>query len=447
MVSLTFYGGVNEIGGNKILVENRDTRIFLDFGQSFCLLDEFFVPEAYLSPRGRFGLRDYFALNLIPKLDGLYSKEALVHTNLKYRKPEFDAVFLSHPHQDHFAHMCYLDPKIPIYMGEVTKLILDSTQECTRTNVYKKESKLNTFRTGNKVKIGSMKITPIHVDHSVPGAYGYIVDTGDARIVYSGDIRRHGKKPQMTEDFIAAAKEFDPDVLIMEGTRVTEKEMRKNYTEPYVEEQSRKLVEQNKGLTLGMRYPKDLDRFQTFYSIAKEEGKDLIISQKTANLLLHLKEDPINLPDPLKDKNIKILNRVKKTYKKWEKDLQLHCIGTDYIRKKQKDIILELDSYYMAELVDIEPKGGSLIHSMSEPFEEDPLSAMVDEVLRNWATAFNMGYHQLHASGHASKGDIFDMIRKIGAKKVFPVHTKEAELFRKEFSNTILPVNGKTVNP
>jgi len=35
MVSLTFYGGVDEIGGNKILLEDRDTRVLLDFGMSF----------------------------------------------------------------------------------------------------------------------------------------------------------------------------------------------------------------------------------------------------------------------------------------------------------------------------------------------------------------------------------------------------------------------------
>jgi ribonuclease J len=37
MVKLTFYGGVNEIGGNKILLEDKKTRIILDFGQSFTL--------------------------------------------------------------------------------------------------------------------------------------------------------------------------------------------------------------------------------------------------------------------------------------------------------------------------------------------------------------------------------------------------------------------------
>ena len=42
MTSFTFYGGVNEIGGNKILLEDQDTRLFLDFGMSFSLADQYF---------------------------------------------------------------------------------------------------------------------------------------------------------------------------------------------------------------------------------------------------------------------------------------------------------------------------------------------------------------------------------------------------------------------
>ena len=29
---ITFYGGVHEIGGNKFLLEDKGTKIFLDFG-------------------------------------------------------------------------------------------------------------------------------------------------------------------------------------------------------------------------------------------------------------------------------------------------------------------------------------------------------------------------------------------------------------------------------
>ena len=49
MVKLTFYGGVNEIGGNKILLGDKGTKIF-DFGQSFTFGSEFFT--SWLQPRG-----------------------------------------------------------------------------------------------------------------------------------------------------------------------------------------------------------------------------------------------------------------------------------------------------------------------------------------------------------------------------------------------------------
>ena len=56
MTSLTFYGGVNEIGGNKILLEDKDTKVFLDFGKGFGRRSKFF--EEYLNPRTANGIVD-----------------------------------------------------------------------------------------------------------------------------------------------------------------------------------------------------------------------------------------------------------------------------------------------------------------------------------------------------------------------------------------------------
>jgi len=50
MVTITFHGGVNEIGGNKILLEDNDTRIFLDFGLSFKKGIKFYT--GFLAARG-----------------------------------------------------------------------------------------------------------------------------------------------------------------------------------------------------------------------------------------------------------------------------------------------------------------------------------------------------------------------------------------------------------
>src|SRR5207244_3559831 len=60
----------------------------------------------------------------------------------------------------------------------------------------------------------------IHVDHSVPASYGFIVEAGNLRIAYTGDIRMHGARPDLTEDFVKAVSGQPIDVLVCEGTRV-----------------------------------------------------------------------------------------------------------------------------------------------------------------------------------------------------------------------------------
>ncbi|VVB57045.1 Ribonuclease J [uncultured archaeon] len=430
MSSLTFFGGINEIGGNKILLEQNNSKIFLDFGQSFSLLDDFFLQESYLSPRERFGLKDYFEFNLMPKLPGLYSKEALEHTNLAYQEPECDGIFITHAHMDHVAHLKYLHPNIPIYMGETTKKILESTAETTRQKFWTDESEIKTFRTNKEMQIGEFNITPVHVDHSVPGAYGFIIETKEGNIAYSGDLRSHGRKPQLTKDFIKKAQSSDPKLLIIEGTRVAENETRKNHTEPYVYEQSKKVAQSTQGLILAMRYPKDLDRFMTFYQIAKETGKKLVISLKTAHLVQTLKQDEgLQMPDPFHNEHIQVYERKLTKYPAWQKEYLDKCIEAADVRQNQEDVLLELDFYYLNELVDIQPQMGACIHSMSEPFEEDPVSQMGEKVLFQWLNHFKLAHHQLHASGHASKEEIFQMIEEIDAKKVAPVHTHHPELF------------------
>ena len=85
MLRITVYGGANQIGGNKILLEDRGTKVFLDFGEPFGMTDKFFVD--WLKPRDRFGLRDYFHFDMIPKIKGLYDEEWLADTDLRYSPP------------------------------------------------------------------------------------------------------------------------------------------------------------------------------------------------------------------------------------------------------------------------------------------------------------------------------------------------------------------------
>ena len=87
MTSLTFYGGVNEIGGNKILLEDKDTRIFLDFGMSFSRKEKYF--EQFLSPRTANGI--LWVVCAIGQGDGLYGADCRRHRDGVERKPKHGA--------------------------------------------------------------------------------------------------------------------------------------------------------------------------------------------------------------------------------------------------------------------------------------------------------------------------------------------------------------------
>jgi ribonuclease J len=70
MVRLTFYGGIREIGGNQILLEDGDRSVFFDFGLSFKRYKKFY--EEYLKPRAGSGLLDPLIMGLLPPLKGIY---------------------------------------------------------------------------------------------------------------------------------------------------------------------------------------------------------------------------------------------------------------------------------------------------------------------------------------------------------------------------------------
>jgi len=112
VVKLTFYGGVDEIGGNKILLEDQGTRIFLDFGMGFKRRGLYF--EEFLMPRSANGMGDFIELDLIPDISGVYRNDLLEHLGRKAQEPEIAGVVLSHAHADHANYISFLHQDIPI---------------------------------------------------------------------------------------------------------------------------------------------------------------------------------------------------------------------------------------------------------------------------------------------------------------------------------------------
>jgi len=435
--ALTFYGGIGEIGGNKVLLEDKYTRVFLDFGMSFAGESKFF--SGYLTPRGVNGTGDYLEFDLLPKLTGFYAKDMIKSTEIKYTEPSIDAVILSHPHMDHVGYLQFIDKNIPIYCGECTKTILDAMQESGRINLG--EHKFHTFRTGKKIRIGDFEIEPVHVDHSVPGAYGFIVHTSQGSVIYSGDIRLHGPMAHMTRDLVQKACESDPVAMASEGTRVCPVESQVAHSESRVKADSNAVVAGTSKLVTVAFYSRDIDRFKTFYEIAKNNNRRFVISLKLAHLLWKLKDDSVlKIPDVMKDEDVLFYKKRKRTgefaetdYYSWERPFLDKAVSFDYVHKNQEKVLFNLDLVGFTELIDVKPAlGGHFIHSMSEPFSEEDVDK---DVMNRWLTHFGLRYHQIHASGHCPSKDLAEIINQIQPKLLMPIHTEHPELFKKLFKH------------
>ena len=377
MVELTFYGGVNEIGGNKILPEDLDTRVFIDFGMSFGRKELFYAE--FLAPRTANGLGDFLEMGLLPDLPGIYREDLLATVGRKPEKPLCDAVLLSHAHLDHSSYISFLHERMPVHCGETSHLILQALHEAGSRNIESElidfktrpildrkkpaiKREFRTFRTGQTVRIGGLEVEPIHVDHSIPGNYGFIIHTSQGAVVYTSDVRMHGTRPEMTTEFIDAAKKAKPIALISEGTRIELN--RTNESEEKVRNHCSNIAKETNKLVAADFNFKDVDRLRTFYNIAKGTQRKFAVTLGDAFLLKYLSKDPkLSVPPP-DDEDIVIMIPKRGTGKyqneDYDKDerqfLTLPNAWTaEKIAQNQSKLVTHTSFYSMGELIDIYP--------------------------------------------------------------------------------------------
>lgn len=501
MTTLTFYGGVGGIGGNQILLEDRGTRVFLDFGVSFSKLGTFY--DEFMRPRSGGGLRDLLMMGLVPKLDGIYredflhlkeAEELLAKLGIDDRsywvselksygevlkrdgKPWLNGVLLTHAHLDHCQYISMLDPRVPVYCSKTTKAILEAMTEMGRGTFENElvaaklrkvgysnsgyfpgtlrieseriERKFMTFDPGEKFSISSLDVETFEVDHSIPGATAFVVKTSDGkRIVYTGDIRFHGRRAEASRRFRETLNDSRPDALICDGSRIDEVE---KDSEQQVERECTELISKAKGLVIVGFAWKDLTRFETIRNATRANGRIFVISPKTAYLL-----NKLGRRNEVDNESVRVyVRRVRAMlYSPSDYSTTKYAAGYSSDWDRQRDIthlkqgirayqikaepqryVVHLTYFDFSELLDILPPEGSLfISATSEPFDEE--GRITEEKIKAWLERFSIntpGFEPVyvHASGHASGLELKEFIRDTNPKCLFPVHTERPELFK-----------------
>ena len=152
-------GGLEQIGMNITVFEYEDSIIVVDCGLAF--------PED-----------DMLGIDL-------------VIPDVTYLKENIDKVkgfVITHGHEDHIGGLAFLLKRInvPIY---ATKLTIGLIQGKLKEHGLLNKAKLVEIRPRDNITLGAFNIEFIHVNHSIPDAVAFAIDSPAGTIIQTGDFK------------------------------------------------------------------------------------------------------------------------------------------------------------------------------------------------------------------------------------------------------------------
>ncbi len=299
------------------------------------------------------------------------------------------------------------------------------------------------LRPDERIKIGEVEVEMVTVDHSMPGACGFIVYTDQGNLVYTGDVRFHGYRKEASEEFVKRSRDAKPAWFLCEGTRIDKEELD---SEELVRKKIAALISNARGIAFIEHPIRNLFRVKSIYEAAKANKRDFVVNLKLAYLIRALGDhSPIQLSQikvliPRKSwglisKEID-LNLIEQDYEKWEREF----IGKENsltfldLQKNPAKYVVSMNIWELNQLTDIKPENAIWIKSTCEPFNEE---MEVDEQRKkNWLNHFKIREYQAHASGHASRKELVEIIKSISPARLFPIHTENPTVFKKLLKGT-----------
>jgi len=451
MVRLTCYGGVGEVGGNKILLETGGARIWLDFGTPFGRHKAFF--NEYLRPRAARGLWDLLALGLTPPLEGLYRQDLTPAGTWDRFSPSrrLDPdeapmlVLLSHGHLDHLGDIALMDVRVPVVTTPESAVIARALQVTGQPGfvqewcyIAPRESRedgllrprKSTAYQGRPYRLLASKpvdedlrswwtTSPVvsrtlegpdpevfspqegvpevrwwPVDHSIPGAAAFAVATDVGWVAYTGDLRFHGVQGDLSWRLMEDWARMGISVLVCEGTRLGDTSM--GPTEADILENALALTKQAAGrLVVADCDARNMERLVTFLQVARETGRLLVVQPRDAYLLEALARVSPGFCSCLDDPCLALFDDVKSHPRPWERDVRerwrTRTVTARQVGQDPGAYILCCSLWDMNDLLDLPPSsvdGGLYLYANSKAYDEE--QAVDLERLRQWVRSLGM---------------------------------------------------------
>ena len=338
-------------------------------------------------------------------------------------------VVFSHGHFDHVGLIGQVDPTVPAWIGRGAADVLEASAFFSPFGV--RHPWAGHLRHGVPIDLGPFRITPYLADHSAYDAYSLLVEAAGRRLLYTGDIRGHGRKARCF-DALCARPPADVDVLLCEGTRMGPRS--EGDDAPSERDLEDALVEQMRatdGLVAVVSSAQNIDRLVTVFRASRRAGRELAIDLHTATVAAATGR--ASIPQPGFDGLRVWLPRAQRS-----RVLQAGEFGrTDAVRPlrifpeelaaRGAAVTVLTPSSGLSELVRSAGLGpdGLVVWSLWAGYLErtegrSPLAAVEEADVPVWHG---------HVSGHATPAQLARLVRSVRPGRVVPIHTEHPEAY------------------
>lgn len=431
-MKLTIHRGTHEIGGNCVELCSGSTRIVIDVGMPLVTADR--EPFDAKAMRRR-SVSELLADGTIPRVPGLFDDQ-----------PSPDAILLSHAHADHTGLLDYTKPEIPVHLSQGTsKMMLAGSIFAGQPGIERKRSVI--FEPEKTFTVGEFRITAYPVDHSAFDSMAFLIEADGKRLLYSGDLRLHGRKPGMAKRLIQEVCKAPIDVMLMEGTHFTAGRER-GVTEQELEEQIVGHIKESTELVLAAFSPMHVDRLVSFYRAALRSSRTFVIDPYAA-FVMHLVAGQVKIPRPTAAAHIRVYfnsyfedshhrRGLKKLYDMFAAD-QIPL--EEVLDEPGRYLMLFRTSMLSRDFDGKLPTNACCLYSYWNGYLKRP--EWVD--LKGKLNSVGGQFIEAHTSGHIFADDIVEFVRAINPRMVVPIHTFEPERFEDVFPMVQLLRDGQTM--
>lgn len=416
-MNIIIHRGTHQIGGSCIELFTEKTRIILDIGQELPNIDE----------------EKNNKIPILPRVKGLYKEDVR----------SIDAVIISHGHGDHAGLIQAVNPEIPVFIGEKALKILNVKSRFTGGKSIVNPVKY--FISGQKFGIGDFLITPYLVDHSGFDAYAFIIKADNKCIVYTGDLRDHGRKKKATKYFIDKIPK-GTDALLIEGTMMS-RTGEIVETEENIEHKACVFMKTKAVPVFILQSSTNIDRLVGMYKAATHSGRIFIMDIFTAHIVSKLDG---SIPKPGQFENVRVFypyHLTKKMFKEPEAEKLMKEFNRYWISRRElgrrKDYCMLIRDSMLSDLQHIQNiKGAGVIYSMWSGYKKQEKMKRILKYLE----LNNMESIDLHTSGHASVDSLQKIINKAAPKKLISIHTENPNLFDEKFEKVHIANDGEIIS-